>query len=260
MIRLRKSGKVDVNAAAATDAGPTRAADDKPERRTVGHRQFLKMLAGAAGLAGVVGLAESRTAEATYIPGPPDVVNTSLTVQGDLTANGVVYATAVRWGNGTWPNILNTDQAGSIKLGNSLATGTTPYLDFMFGKGQSQGYNMRLINSADGRLDIQGGTVGISGGTLELVNGTSNLIRFPGLGYAPPTPTAAGWKIKLWDQGNLADSYGIGIEGGHAWINTYTGLKVYSRGTLMMNVNNTNGGTITLGSKVVADTAGCYYA
>src|SRR5262249_28466274 len=54
-------------------------------------------------------------------------------------------------------------QGGSLELGATLGpTPETPYVDFHFGLGASQDFNVRLINTADNRLDVVtalGGTV-----------------------------------------------------------------------------------------------------
>ena len=50
-----------------------------------------------------------------------------------------------------WP-----DQGGAIELGNSLGNGNTPYIDFHYGIGIAQDYNVRLINDAPGFLTCSG--------------------------------------------------------------------------------------------------------
>jgi len=68
----------------------------------------------------------------------------------------------IKWG----ANLLSLNQGGCIELGDSSQSGTTPYIDFHYGVGSSQDYNVRLINDADGRLSVLGnfrvtGNVGI---------------------------------------------------------------------------------------------------
>jgi hypothetical protein len=53
-------------------------------------------------------------------------------------------------------SLLGSDQTGNIELGNSLSGGTTPYIDFHYGVGADQDYNVRLINDADGQLTLNG--------------------------------------------------------------------------------------------------------
>lgn len=53
-----------------------------------------------------------------------------------------------RWGG----SMLNTDQGGSIELGQ--IGGGTPFIDFHFGGGGD--YNTRLINDANGQLSLAG--------------------------------------------------------------------------------------------------------
>jgi len=57
----------------------------------------------------------------------------------------------LRWGSGA---MLNPDQGGIIELGDSLATGVVPYIDFHYGVGTSQDFNVRIQNDADGRLSV----------------------------------------------------------------------------------------------------------
>jgi hypothetical protein len=73
--------------------------------------------------------------------------------RGNLEARG-----AVSWAE---TSFLSTDQGGAIELGNSLGSGTIPYIDFHFGIGMSQDYNMRLINSWNGVLAFDGGALGV---------------------------------------------------------------------------------------------------
>jgi hypothetical protein len=76
---------IEVPAEATEPTPPSRAAQDQ---RT-SHRRFAGMLAAAAGLAGAGFLQGTREAEAAYLPGAAgdggDLVNTHLTVQGNLT-------------------------------------------------------------------------------------------------------------------------------------------------------------------------------
>jgi len=62
-------------------------------------------------------------------------------------------STSLFFGSGAklWP-----DQGGSIELGNSLANGVTPYIDFHYGIGADQDYSVRLINDAPGFLSCSG--------------------------------------------------------------------------------------------------------
>jgi len=72
--------------AAATSAGPR-----------MSHRQALKALLTGAGVLGLAKVAGFGSTEAAYVTGPPDVVNTSLEVQGDLkvTSSGKVGVSTV---------------------------------------------------------------------------------------------------------------------------------------------------------------------
>jgi hypothetical protein len=58
----------------------------------------------------------------------------------------------ILWG----ASALTTDQNGAIELGDSTAANGTPYIDFHRGVGQSQDFNVRLMNDADGQLSVYG--------------------------------------------------------------------------------------------------------
>jgi hypothetical protein len=85
----------------------------------------------------------------------------------------------INWnGNGTSEfSELKTDQGGSIELGgtnslaNPIASGT-PYIDYHFGTGSAQDYNIRMINSANNRLDIatnsSGNVLTVSGANVGI--------------------------------------------------------------------------------------------
>ncbi|MEM4347728.1 MAG: hypothetical protein QW802_03990 [Candidatus Altiarchaeota archaeon] len=93
------------------------------------------------------------------------------------TAKLDVQGGPIKWGY----SYLALDQDGSIELGNSLSSGKVPYIDFHYGKGTAQDYNVRIQNDADDRLKLEASTVYMTGnvgiGTiapaekLELVSG-----------------------------------------------------------------------------------------
>ena len=101
---------------------------------------------------------ENSGAECVRITGANVGIGTTspsakLHVVGNAKASG-----SIAWGAA---NMLNVDQGGSIELGDSTLSGTTPFIDFHYGVGQSQDYNIRLINIGDGKLRLQGGELGI---------------------------------------------------------------------------------------------------
>jgi hypothetical protein len=97
-----------------------------------------------------------------YIP-----VNGSIPANTNVGVAGALYWNAV---GSDFANALNVDQGGAIELGGggsttnaNPVTGGKPYMDFHYGTGAYQDYNVRIMNSGDGKLDIfnQSGT-GIS--------------------------------------------------------------------------------------------------
>jgi Collagen triple helix repeat (20 copies) len=102
-----------------------------------------------------------------------------------LAQGGVTFYTAgspVRWGDNS---SLGPDQGGSIELGNSLASGNVPYIDFHFGAGSDQDFNVRLINDADGRLTCAG-NLNVDGSTT-----TKTLTILGGADVAEPFKMSA---------------------------------------------------------------------
>jgi formylglycine-generating enzyme required for sulfatase activity len=68
-------------------------------------------------------------------------------------SGGVRFETGgsgVSWGG----SLLGVDQGGTIELGNSLLTNSTPYIDFHYGVGKSQDYSVRMINTAANQLTV----------------------------------------------------------------------------------------------------------
>ena len=74
------------------------------------------------------------------------------------------------------------NQGGSLELGSLVSTSQIPFIDFHYGTGSNQDYNVRLINDASERLSIYTGSglpanlalwgkAGINGGTSGLDGG-----------------------------------------------------------------------------------------
>jgi hypothetical protein len=73
-------------------------------------------------------------------------------VARDGTGNfiaGLIYSSGLKW---TGQSELHGEHGGSIELGNSVSPGAMPYIDFHYGIGSEQSYNVRLMNTADGVL------------------------------------------------------------------------------------------------------------
>jgi hypothetical protein len=104
---------------------------------------------------------------------------------GETTiANNARFEGTAFWGSGSG---LTAQHGGSIELGNSQTPAATPYMDFHYGTGAFQDFNVRLINDADGRLSLHGGRLSFGN-------------------------TVANTKISLWDNGGA--TYGLGIQSG----------------------------------------------
>jgi hypothetical protein len=99
----------------------------------------------------------------------------SVSVNGGFTADGGVVVSRGLSADTMAVSGPATFQGGAIELGNSRATGTTPYLDFHYGAGSDQDFNVRLINDADGQLTLAGheritGNVSFGAQTRQMLN------------------------------------------------------------------------------------------
>jgi hypothetical protein len=99
-------------------------------------------------------------------------VNGSATATGVLTVGGDLVSDGALW----WSNdsaALSTSNGGALELGsragtlpNPVANGA-PYIDFHYGNGLAQDFNVRIVNSADNRLDFRSSAS--AGAVLSLV-------------------------------------------------------------------------------------------
>jgi hypothetical protein len=108
----------------------------------------------------------------------------SLTAGEATIPNTTRFGGDVFWGSGAG---LRNDQGGALELGNSLIPGTAPYIDFHYGVGSAEDFNVRLINDANGRLRLANGylSFGSTHGNTKLAlwdNGVGGIL---GLGIGP---------------------------------------------------------------------------
>ena len=77
-------------------------------------------------------------------------------IQSNLSTTGNIYV-----GN---KSNFKTDQGGSLELGgdNNIVSSRTPYIDF-HSHGKSEDYNIRLINTDDNTLTVEGGNLRVTG-------------------------------------------------------------------------------------------------
>lgn len=126
-------------------------------------------------------------------------------------------------------------QGGSLELGATLgATPEAPYLDFHFGIGFAQDYNVRLINAANNRLDF----VTEAGGPVWSMN-------MDKIGIGTTTPAAklvvqdAFGGVELRVEGNNgAQGLSLGADASHPWVGTRTNhdLRILTNNTEQMRV------------------------
>jgi hypothetical protein len=89
------------------------------------------------------------------------------------------------FGNQSW---IDSDQGGAIELGanngNANALGATPYIDFHYGIGAAQDFNVRLINNSNGLLSLVGD---------GYVSGAQQVVGNFNVGAAGPGATGHGY-------------------------------------------------------------------
>jgi hypothetical protein len=75
-----------------------------------------------------------------------------------LDVAGSVRAETVTVSLGLYSPLFNlgSDSNGNLDLGNSFGNGTSPFIDFHYGVGANQDYNVRLINDGNRRLSCDG--------------------------------------------------------------------------------------------------------
>ncbi|MEO6903473.1 MAG: hypothetical protein ABI315_09975 [Bacteroidia bacterium] len=160
-----------------------------------------------------------------------------------------VVGGAIGWGYTATSNIIGVDQGGNIELGgtNSIknpVTGGIPYIDFHFGTGTVQDFNMRIINNGNNRLDFAQ-----SGNLTAMTINNLNV----GIGTVAPIQ-------QLDVNGRMNISNGV-IQRGGAAITSTSDLGLYSliAGQYMRFVTNSgpikffgDGGTDPLGVNQIA--------
>ncbi|MEM5816107.1 MAG: hypothetical protein QXL14_03615, partial [Candidatus Aenigmatarchaeota archaeon] len=133
-----------------------------------------------------------------YVSGSVGIGTTSPSQKLDVQGGNIKTSGGIYWNNGK--SVLSTDQGGSIELGDGLTIGQAPYIDFHYGVGSAQDYNVRIQNDADGRLKLAASTVYITGN----------------VGIGTPTPA-----VSLAVMGNV----GIGrtdVDNAQGWARTLT--------------------------------------
>jgi hypothetical protein len=165
-----------------------------------------------------------------------------------------------------------TAPSGGLEVGDSTSAGGTPYVDFHYGVGSPQDFNVRFINDTNRQLSVVGAG-GLStfrtenlttnnqaffnGGTLDLGNGTSNFLQWSVNGLGAPTFTtrSAGTKAVLYPSVSASSAdYAIGIETNAMWFSVYqaaNAFKWYGGTTELMNLTGT---TLTVNGNLFAAT------
>ena len=139
-----------------------------------------------------------------------------------------------------------SDSTITLTRANVLgSTGVWRYNDGTMDFGTVGTDALALITSNTDRL-----TIGTSGGvtihgtgetlTFEDNTDTETSISFNTTGVSSPTGSSGeGWKIKAWDSGALASTYGMGIDSATLWFQTgSTDIDFYGAGTQWATIQN----------------------
>jgi hypothetical protein len=126
-------------------------------------------------------------------------------------------------------------QGGSLELGATVgAVPETPYVDFHFGLGAAQDFNVRLINTADNRLDV----ITASGGPVLSVQGDKMGIgtTTPGANLVVSEP-AGGAELRV-DGLNGTVGLSLVADATQPWVGTRTNhaLRLLTNNTEQMRV------------------------
>ncbi|MCI0539506.1 MAG: hypothetical protein L0Z50_30210 [Verrucomicrobiales bacterium] len=78
---------------------------------------------------------------------------------GDLFVHRLFWGSPAHGGFGA---VLDIDQGGCIELGDSQTPGGLPFIDFHYGTGSAQDYNVRLQNDSNGALSFYGASLNVN--------------------------------------------------------------------------------------------------
>ncbi|MFA5857627.1 MAG: hypothetical protein WC955_01020 [Elusimicrobiota bacterium] len=184
----------------------------------------------------------------------------STTPDAKLEINGSARLGSYAVFFGTADAQYKIDQGGALELGPSTATYAIPYIDFHYGTGSSQDYNIRMINDRNGALSIYSA---LSTGPTVYFSGNIQL-----------GDTAPGDKVDLGSNyARFYDAYRVfynrvtsGASGIHIYATTdlatygplragvvYSGLGLYSGDSTAYNLHLVGGagyGTLLQGGNI----------
>src|SRR5262245_35590657 len=110
-------------------------------------------------------------------------------------------------------------QGGSLELGATLgAAPETPYVDFHFGLGAAQDYNVRLINTADNRLDV---VTALGGPVLSVQADKIGIGTLSPAAKLVVNEAAGGWELRV-DGLNGTAGRPLGADATLPWVGTRT--------------------------------------
>ncbi len=183
-----------------------------------------------------------------------------------LTQGSSGYLQSLLFGDTNAGAGLVNSEGGSLELGDILGytggstgrTAWTPFIDFHYGKGTAQDYNVRLINNIDGQLTFVGtllqvngalsttgnftvntdkfsasstgnvamaGNLNVNGGTVTLGATGSNVLSFGTAGVAAPSianTRTTGTKLVLYSSYATSKlDFALGIDSSTMWFSVY---------------------------------------
>jgi hypothetical protein len=183
--------------------------------------RFQGSVAGDGG--GLTGLNASQLASGT-------LADTRLSANVTLLDTEQTFTAAKSWGVGSQ---LSTDGNGAIELGPPSGSGQQPFIDFHYGTGSAQDFNVRMINDGNGQLSIYApalltrfSTTSMAINTAASISG-NNTLEF-GAGFASKEPNAGKIGYQTWSPDAL-DIVGAGTT------STSRKVKFYAEGGTTFN-------------------------
>lgn len=172
--------------------------------------------------------------------------------QSIATTSGVTFGTVTSTGTLTGPGIIMSDAVnGGIEVGPFISLSAQPFINFHFGTGASQAFNVQLKNSASGVLALTGaltssGSVTTSGGLVAIQGTNQNAL------YLKTSTGTVGWRVGRSFSVNNANDFFIYDE-----INFVSPISITSADVVVMNTGlMIADGSQGLGKVLTSDASG----
>lgn len=172
--------------------------------------------------------------------------NISAGTFGSNTGGGnYTFPGSVTWGNGS---SLSSDGNGAIELGQNAGSGNMPFIDFHYGVGSTQDYNVRVMNSGNNIFTISTASTGnvftVNGSNVGIGTMTpGSLLDVSGAGATVMVHGTYNANLALIPNGTGALSYYISATGNGA--TQGAGKLIFNNGSA--DIMTISGGNVGIG-------------